>query len=951
MMIAKPSQKESFWLHIRINALIKTPSQELLECLVASLKLYRLSVGGNLISHDQFLLTGGWQTKGHGMDNNCLDKSAGRQFSQKFIFGESPLGLVPWLLLASCACLLLQTGCISSDDPKWTGPRIYSIGRQGTLSYDQDTPLIIPIEGKKLADTLRYSVDVTLGGTFPLVPGDYSFDKSQTRSNSDVLNVVISTNYLRRVKTGDSIDLAVHVHEFNPAESALSGVVRAMAKETLDDQDLNNVSAGLDYLSLTLQKANVDRRVSKDSSQAAALKGGLEILKAKIPEFQQSLLIISTNMEELKYVTSKKEKEHASVISASSERRLKAKLLSDFLNVEIPASTNDSIKKLFKGLSDSLLAQQTTQVGNRVANLAALNTAYENLGSLGSKYSQLASLLQGYNSAEVECAKAEMRYGELENKFLNLQSQFQASRRAFLRQLQSSVVSVSDDVGDVVSRFDRTVSTASRTFTLYQVEKFRDSYQAKRVLPANIMAFPEPQDEAEKLFGESVADHYFVVRLSIRNTENEDRLVSTGMIRARGRALVEPKTSPIKDAVGGDSGGRFTVPVEVAPHSAQQVYAVVSDRARHTTRNIVFRGLELAGTVASAYTLTFGAVEGVKDAIQLSTGVGVPAFSKFWVDSVPGYQRNIVNFAMDDLVKVPKNGVTSHKFLFFPKDALEGLIIDQHSYGGSLNRVDPASMPTTHFVRHAGFKQPNAHIAYLIFDDLEVPFENVFSAEPSDARQSVLELKVKTDSLVAFIKDIQNNWLNPANGNSFDGKLGKIDIDPNQANKVGGIIRRLEDRWLASETNLAASATNRFFVSNTVAVLSSTLACIRPERLKADGEMIGLLPGLILDAGDLDSIRSEMLSGKPLSRFSTRIAEIEQRVKNAGVLRSFYSAVADLFADQALIKKLEASLSHQVNEPAALDGLSEALGRLQLLREILGTDAVARILPSLGKVG
>ncbi len=256
------------------------------------------------------------------------------------------------------------------------------------------------------------------------------------------------------------------------------------------------------------------------------------------------------------------------------------------------------------------------------------------------------------------------RLPELQKSSRNAQNALRVAQGSLLTELQLSLAYLSrNGFEDDSSR--QVVATASRTFTFYSVPSFRHDYHAKRVLPSNIMAFPEPEEEVIKLFGRNIALHYFVVRLSLRNTDAEDRLVSSGMVRAKGRAIVE---SPTKSGVP----LRFTVPVEVAPHSAQQIYSILSDEAVNEPRAVVFRAFELAGAVASAYTLSFGADTFTKDAIQLATGIGVPAFSKFWTDRLPGYQRNIVNFAMDDLVKIPKGGVTSHKFLFFPKDKIEG---------------------------------------------------------------------------------------------------------------------------------------------------------------------------------------------------------------------------------------------------------------------------------------
>ena len=81
--------------------------------------------------------------------------------------------------------------------------------------------------------------------------------------------------------------------------------------------------------------------------------------------------------------------------------------------------------------------------------------------------------------------------------------------------------------------------TSSRDFTFYKVEDYRDRFVDRRIRPDDISAFPLPRDEVVDLFGHYVAGNYFVVRLSVRNTEAEEKIINSGMIRVSGRAMVE----------------------------------------------------------------------------------------------------------------------------------------------------------------------------------------------------------------------------------------------------------------------------------------------------------------------------------------------------------------------------------------------------------------------------
>lgn len=284
----------------------------------------------------------------------------------------------------------------------------------------------------------------------------------------------------------------------------------------------------------------------------------------------------------------------------------------------------------------------------------------------------------------------------------------------------------------------RVITYATRRFTLYTVDDYRTQVQASRVPAPDIRAFPLPETEAEILFGPVVARNFFAVRLSVRNTTDDDRLISTGMITANGRVLVEPKNA----SNCWESVPSFTIPVELAPQSLEHVYTMVDDEEVNQSRAIVFRTLEFIGALAASASGAFGGPGDLTSGIGLFTGVAVPEGRRLWPDRWPGYERNVVAFSMPDLFKVPKGSVAGHKYIFFSKKKLEGIIADQNFFGEFGERAE----------------HPNISVAEVGFNQLEIPFENVFSVAESTLQEQVAALRVDLPRAIHDLELIQAAW-------------------------------------------------------------------------------------------------------------------------------------------------------------------------------------------------
>jgi len=167
------------------------------------------------------------------------------------------------------------------------------------------------------------------------------------------------------------------------------------------------------------------------------------------------------------------------------------------------------------------------------------------------------------------------------------------------------------------------VSQASRTFTVYPTTEYRNEVIDRLVKLHDISAFPLPEKEVEFLFGEKIRRHFFVVRLSVRNTLEKDQIVTTSMIKASGIAMVESGHEPPL---------RFVVPVETTPQSLSHVFTMLSDEEPAEFRSVVFRTIEFGGALTAAI---FGIAEvglAATEALGVATGVGIPGAKSLWTD-------------------------------------------------------------------------------------------------------------------------------------------------------------------------------------------------------------------------------------------------------------------------------------------------------------------------------
>jgi len=883
--------------------------------------------------------------------------------------------------------LVIGSGGCATNKNEWHGPRIFSIGDGAVLTYETNQELSIPIEGMALANNMRYNVDVTVSGTASVGTNDYYFNAGDfRRPNLDVMKVTLTTNYLSRVKTGDSLDLAVHVFETDPARVTLVDIENFLSdtNDSPDSPEINRIFAeakfvaALDGYKTNSVATNIYNTVnayihSNSIEQSVYAEAEMNLgalteqnknLENKLAASQLNLSIVNSNLN----ATRKSilpSLEHARKVAGDALKSIPKADTSDLMVSQIiealeqltnsgHMSYRDWPKSVFHttdnetyissfALERFFNPEQSDNIQSAIsAGMDAEGKYSVDIPVLESKRSALEATNQMYQRQIEEIA------GLITENTGLAQSVKQKHANEVVAELQNIEVDLLEftDGGQVTT--GHKVSTASRRFTFYETQNYREEVHNKRVLPYDIMAFPEPAEEAEKLFGDKIARHYFVVRLSIRNTDSKaDKLVSTGMIRARGRAIVEAN---IKD----HDSLRFTVPVEVAPHSAQQVYAVLTDENVKEPRAVVFRTLEFAGAIASAYTLTFGSEQAVKDAVQLATGVGIPAFGKFWPDRFPGYQRNIVNFAMEDLVKVPKGGVTSHKFLFFPKDKIEAIIIDQYSYGDSGFSVtgfgnnisdkvfgtlaDPSRLTDEPIPREQRkLEQPDVFVAYLTFDDLDVPFENVFEPNAPSSREQAVDLLSDLATEVNNRQIIQSQWVPDAvTAYRLANALSKQQLKAATPGNIATVAATANDNWrgagVASQVGTLAKAN----VLTTLTNIMSLVDLLQPSAVGSSDFLNTQLEDLNKVRPELEDMKTQILGGAAAEKYTARLGEISKQLDEDKAYSNFYKTAAQILGDSKVLSELTAisdpTKTMGPGEKADLDDINNRLSDLQTIR-------------------
>lgn len=275
-----------------------------------------------------------------------------------------------------------------------------------------------------------------------------------------------------------------------------------------------------------------------------------------------------------------------------------------------------------------------------------------------------------------------------------------------LKMLLQQLDDIQDALGAEATRFP-SITSGSGHFAVYTVDSYRQKFQESDFELFEIRAFPMPESMATDILGSYVAQHYYVVALSLQNSSSQDRIFNSGLINVWGKLLVYPE--------GNNEQPAFSKPITVSPDSLQQVYAAIANHKVWSGREWFFRTLEFGGSLSTAIATGFKGSPDLIKALGVYTGVGIPGLQKLIPDQVPNYLANVVNFGMPELVKVPHGASQGYQLLFFSKDSLAAMIPDPSQFGRP-----PVSGPGD---ASAEPPSPKTFIIYLSFDTMVVPYQ------------------------------------------------------------------------------------------------------------------------------------------------------------------------------------------------------------------------------------
>lgn len=480
---------------------------------------------------------------------------------------------------------------------------------------------------------------------------------------------------------------------------------------------------------------------------------------------------------------------------------------------------------------------------------------------------------------------------------------------------------VNEKISDGKER-ERALFYGIRHFTLYEVNDYRREVLKSRVKMHNLEATPLSMNEALNLFGSLIANGFFVVRLSVRNDTDTDKLINTGMIKASGRVLVEPPQ--VKGSQ--EKIPRFTVPVEVVPQSLEQVFTILDDEEVNQTRPVVFRGLEFIGALSQAILPLAGANLALSQGFGLYTGVAIPETKRLWPDRWPGYKRNVVALGMPDLLKVPKGSVAGHKYLFFSKNKIQGIIADQN-YLGEFRRPEEETQNLLDLIfGPKGPQQPDfprAAVISVAFDSLDVPFENVVAAQAESAHERVAKADLRIRSLVSDLEDIRTAW-KEQRGSLFFGTLLRAELSE-AAKNIEAAKRALLTRRESLQTDQGALSVQgkREGADRKIRASVNALASARQA---AAGEK-----------ADLALLKAELekLQGPgegSLRAASEAVDGLGKDPKTAAAFRSQLADVVRLLNGQQAEVKTVSDLAKGLADPSklqsALTGIGQRLAKL-----------------------
>ena len=490
-----------------------------------------------------------------------------------------------------------------------------------------------------------------------------------------------------------------------------------------------------------------------------------------------------------------------------------------------------------------------------------------------------------------------------------------------------------------------------REFTLYETQYYRDTVLKAQIPTHQIEAYPLPEAEAETLFGPVVSQNFFAVRLTINNNDDNDKLINTGLIVAHGRALVEPndssydKTTPLARP---DEPVSYTVSVAVAPQSDKQMFTVLDDTQVNSPRNWIFRGLDFVGALGTAIVNVTSAPGVATQAAGLFTGTFTPAARQLFPDSYDAYKRNIVAYAMPELIKVPRRSSVGHRYLFFSKNEMQGLIMNQSEFGPfpptsslvrGLNSVSqiftpplltPQPVPTP----------PQVALVSLQFDHLEIPFELVVGSAQASVRDRIDTLRNSLPSKQVELETLASDWTTASTKQFLLTGLTTSDL-AKASGDLAKLIAKLGTLKTAEKDTARATALGN--IADALGFFKTLAQDLTPTNIKQDllqNKVYGTdaVKKMISDAQNLST---QIISGRDPDLLQGQVKTIEDGAVLLDQAFRYYTEAGTIFKQRRMFAVPGKSDEATDANVAGLDvaTLTAYASSLQTIKDSLKADA------------
>lgn len=167
-----------------------------------------------------------------------------------------------------------------------------------------------------------------------------------------------------------------------------------------------------------------------------------------------------------------------------------------------------------------------------------------------------------------------------------------------------------------------------------------------------------PANDAMRIFGKEVADHYAVVGITVANKSAEATLIVHGVYVDYSNWALAGKNTPQAPSVPGDrveSQQSRTRAGHAESVESRLVRGQLLDAQQWTARNWTLRILTYAGSIASGYSFAFKEA-GIGKAIAAFNGQIVPGMGVLWPDATVQQLNRISDFGYQTNKVVGKEG-------------------------------------------------------------------------------------------------------------------------------------------------------------------------------------------------------------------------------------------------------------------------------------------------------